>query len=64
MAIANSIKAGVVKRSDLFLTTKIFHTEYSDVEGALRRSLAKLKTNYVDLYIIHWPNNYFIGAAE
>ena len=41
-AIKNSIKAGIVKRSDIFLTTKIFHDEYYDVEGALRRSLKKL----------------------
>ena len=41
-AIKNSIKAGLVKRSDIFLTTKIFHDEFYDVEGALRQSLKKL----------------------
>ena len=64
-AVQNSIKAGIIKkRSDLFITTKLFHTEYTDVEGALRASLAKLQTDYVDLYLIHWPNNFFTGAAD
>ena len=58
-AIKNSIKAGVVKRSDLFVTTKLWHLEYHDVEGALKRSLQKLGTTYVDMYLIHWPNNFF-----
>ena len=58
-AIQNSIKRGEVTRAELFITTKIFHNEYHDVEKALRQSLAKLKTSYVDMYLIHWPNNFF-----
>jgi diketogulonate reductase-like aldo/keto reductase len=46
-------------RGDLFLTTKVWHTNlrYPDVHAALEGSLARLKTNYVDLYLIHWPND-------
>ena len=40
-AIAECIKQGK-KREELFVTTKIWHTEYGDVEGALRTSLEKL----------------------
>ena len=58
-AVQNSIKSGIVKRADLFVTTKIFHNEYHDVEGSLKASLKKLKMDYVDLYLIHWPNNFF-----
>ena len=56
-AIQRAISAGVVKRDDLFIVTKIWHTEYAEPEAALRRSLAKLKLDYVDCYLIHWPNN-------
>lgn len=56
-AIQRAISAGVVKREDLFIVTKLWHTEYADPEAALSRSLAKLKLDYVDCYLIHWPNN-------
>ena len=44
-------------REELFIITKIWHTEYGNPEEALRRSLSKLKLDYVDCYLIHWPNN-------
>ena len=47
------------KREDLFITTKIFYKQYNDVEGAIRETLNKLKLDYVDLYLIHWPLGYY-----
>ena len=47
----------------MFITTKIWHTEYEDPEQALRSSLVKLRLEYVDLYLIHWPANGF-GAYK
>lgn len=45
-------------RAELFLTTKVSpaHLAYDDVILACRQSLERLRTNYVDLYLIHWPN--------
>ncbi|KAE9376593.1 putative alcohol dehydrogenase [Stipitochalara longipes BDJ] len=46
-----------VKRSDIFITTKVwnhFH-EPEDVEWSLKDSLKKLQTPYVDAFLIHWP---------
>ena len=56
-AIEESIKQGK-KREDIYVTTKIWHPEYADVEGAIKRSLAKLKLDYVDMYLVHWPASY------
>src|SRR6185437_4795869 len=45
-------------RAELFITTKVSpaHLAYDDVTLACRQSLERLRTNYVDLYLIHWPN--------
>lgn len=48
-----------VKREDLFVATKLWHTGYFDPESQLRKSLKALEMDYVDIYYIHWPNNYF-----
>lgn len=45
-------------RPNLFITTKVApsHLRYQDVISALHNSLKRLQTDYVDLYLIHWPN--------
>jgi 2,5-diketo-D-gluconate reductase B len=45
-------------RKDLFLTTKLWFDvqDPKQVEKACDLSLQKLKTSYVDLYLLHWPN--------
>jgi diketogulonate reductase-like aldo/keto reductase len=48
-----------IKREDMFITTKLWHSGYSDVEGALKESLAKMKLDYVDMYLIHFPMGVF-----
>lgn len=46
-----------VPREELFVTTKVWNNaqRMNDVEGAFQRSLDRLKLDYVDLYLIHWP---------
>jgi diketogulonate reductase-like aldo/keto reductase len=45
-------------RDDLFITSKVLpsNLNYESVLKACQRSLEKLGTNYLDLYLIHWPN--------
>ena len=52
-AIAECIAAGV-PREELYITTKLWHDDYHDVEAAARESLRKLKLEYMDLYLVHW----------
>lgn len=55
--VGRGIKMCSADREDLFITTKIWNNaqRLGDVEGAFSRSLERLMTNYVDLYLIHWP---------
>ena len=50
------IESGV-PRDEVFLTTKVWNTEqgYDQTLRAFDQSLKKLQTNYIDLYLIHWP---------
>lgn len=44
-------------RDDLFITTKLFpmHIRYKTMKKGANKSLKRLKLNYVDLYLIHFP---------
>ena len=54
-AINKAINEGIVKREDLYVVTKFWLDEKEDPEKALRASLDRLKLNYVDLFLDHWP---------
>ncbi|KAJ8711142.1 hypothetical protein PYW07_008384 [Mythimna separata] len=55
--ISDVLKKGLVRREDLFITTKLWDDKHAkdQVVPALRESLAKLGLQYVDLYLIHFP---------
>jgi glycerol 2-dehydrogenase (NADP+) len=54
-ALQEAFEAGTVKRSDLFITTKLWCTYHTRVEQNLDKSLKSLGLEYVDLYLMHWP---------
>jgi len=55
--IGHAIKNSGIKRSEIFLTTKLNNTDhgYEQALKAFDDSLKKLGQDYVDLYLIHWP---------
>ncbi len=56
--IGEAIGISNVLRDELFLTTKILRTNLApdDILQSTEQSLRNLKTDYVDLLLIHWPN--------
>ncbi|MEG0550919.1 MAG: aldo/keto reductase [Vagococcus sp.] len=57
-SIGRAIKKSGIKREELFVTTKLWNDSHSYelAKLAIEESLKKLDLDYVDLYLIHWPN--------
>ncbi len=55
--VGEAVRASGVRRDEVFLTTKVWDTEqgYETTLAAFDRSLKALATEYVDLYLVHWP---------
>ena len=55
--IKAAIDEGIVKREDVFLTSKLWNTErgYDKTLRAFEQTMSDLGTDYIDLYLIHWP---------
>ena len=55
--VGQAIAESGVPRGELFITTKIWVDNYAadKLIPSLRESLQKLRTDYVDLLLIHWP---------
>ncbi len=55
IALKEALQNGVVKREDIFVTTRLWCTYHTRVEQNLDLSLKSLGLDYVDLYLMHWP---------
>ncbi|HEY3726171.1 MAG TPA: aldo/keto reductase [Solirubrobacteraceae bacterium] len=55
-SVGRALKASGVPRQDVFITTK-FYPRSKDPAAEVQKSLRRLGVEYVDLYIIHWPQD-------
>ncbi|KAL6543540.1 NADP-dependent D-sorbitol-6-phosphate dehydrogenase [Orobanche hederae] len=54
-ALEEALHTGLVKREDLFITTKLWNSDHGHVVEACKDSLKKLRLEYLDLYLVHFP---------
>lgn len=56
--VGRGIKESGIQREEIFLVSKLWNDEhgYENVMKAFNRSLKNLGVDYLDLYLIHWPN--------
>ena len=62
--VGNAIKKSGVPREDIFLTTKVWveHYGYEEAKKSVFESMRKLRTDYLDLVLLHQPFSDYYGA--
>ncbi len=53
--VGKALAEASLPRSDLFITTKLWNDAQKQPRQALEASLEKLRLDYLDLYLMHWP---------
>ena len=55
--LADAVRESGISRDEIFIASKLWKTEmgYDNVKKAFERTLENLETDYLDLYLIHWP---------
>lgn len=59
VSVGRALRDSGIPRADIFVTTKLNnpHTTYEAAKNAIEASLKRLGLEYVDQYLIHWPNS-------
>lgn len=61
-AIRQAIEEGLIKREDVFVTTKLYPNEFADAEKNIEKCLRKLDIGYIDLMLLHHPGSHDVEA--
>lgn len=55
--VGKAVRNSGIPRGDIFITSKVWNSDqgYETTFDAFRESLERLDTDYIDLFLIHWP---------
>ena len=53
--VGEAIAASGVPRDEIFITTKVWPDRFGDARSSVEESMRKLRTDYLDLVLLHWP---------
>ena len=65
--VGQAVKSSDLSREEVFITTKLWNSDQVQPIDTLKQSLKLLETEYVDLYLIHWPapgHDHYVQAWE
>jgi len=54
-SVGKAVRDSGIKREELFVTTKLWPTDFFNPQKAFDTSMSELDIGYIDLYLIHWP---------
>lgn len=54
--VGAAIRTSGIPREEIFLTTKLWPTDFFSAEKAFHKSRERLGVEYIDLYLLHWPS--------
>jgi diketogulonate reductase-like aldo/keto reductase len=60
--VGEGIRKSGIDRNKVFITTKLWITDFLRTKNAFEASLERLQVDYVDLYLIHWPFPFWTKA--
>ena len=63
-AVGRGIKKSGVPREEIFVTSKLWVTEYDNVSKAIDDTLERLDLDYIDLLLLHQPYGDYVGAYK
>ncbi|KAJ8488945.1 hypothetical protein ONZ45_g13774 [Pleurotus djamor] len=62
--VGAALKEAGVSREDIFITSKLAWTYHSRIEESVEESLQALGTSYIDLFLMHWPQQLAYESKE
>lgn len=63
-SVGKAIKQSDVPREEIFITTKLYPSQFSDAKNAIDEALKKLDVEYIDLMLLHHPGSEDIDAYK
>ena len=60
--VGRAVRDSGIPREDVFITSKLWLSQFGDPQKGVERSLKKLSVDYIDLYLIHQPYGDVPGA--
>lgn len=62
--VGRAVKRSGVPRSEIFITTKLWYSDYDDVPAAVDAMLKRLGTDYIDLLLLHYTADNDVAAYK
>ena len=62
--VGKAVKDSKIDRKDIFIITKLYPNQYSDAENAINEALKKLDVEYIDMMLLHHPEQNDVEAYK